>query len=197
MLPEVAALSHVERVDALEEVATPEGVWTLSRIPFDADDLVATGGVMGDPDGDYGTDWVQGFEYGEILLIDGDGQIARAYPMPGTVPSWIVMTEAAIFAGRIGDGALPDSTLVRLDRVTLDADVLLIPAPFDGGTQWPADWAIATPAQVRVYEDSVGFASQGAEGTPAESWIGDVVIDIDGINALVGRVGDCPDRPAG
>lgn len=205
---EVAVLPFVERVDALVEVGAPEGVWTLSRIPQEGIDAAATGGVIGDPDGEYPADLIFASEYGEILLIDEPGHIARAYPMPGAVPSWIVITEQAVFAGRIGDGGLPDSALVRIDRETFAAEILLIPAPFDGGTQWPAGWAVATPDQARIYEDSVGFAPAGAQGIRAHSWLGEVVVDIDDLRSLidgveitpgsaVDRFSDCPNRPPG
>jgi len=69
--------------------------------------------------------------------------------------------------GRIGDGALPDSTLVPIDRDTLEATVVLIPAPFDGG-QWPPNWYIATIEDSTLFATLVGFA-QEMSGTEVTS----------------------------
>lgn len=179
----VAALPPADRIDVLAEAESSEGRWVLSRIPDDAIDP-SWNGILGDPEGTYPVDLVYPTEYGEILLLDDVGGIVRAYPMPGAVPSWIVVTDEAILAGRIGDGGLPDSTFVRIDRGSLEADVLLIPAPPDGGTSWPEQWREATAAEVEVYDLAVGFAPDGATGVPAESWIGEVVVDLDLLEEL-------------
>lgn len=179
----LAALRNSDRIAPLVEAPASEGTWALSQIPADQT-AVAPGEVLGDPTGEYPVDHVYPFEYGEVLLLDDDGRIIRAYPMPGAVPSWLLVTDEAILAGRIGDGGLPDSTFVRIDRGTLDAEVLLIPAPFDGGATWPPSWRIATPEEVELFDTAVGFAPQGASGTAAVSWIGDVVVDLDRLAAL-------------
>lgn len=183
VLPGVAELSLAHRIEVLARVDEPDGVWVLSRIPRDSFDF-ATGGLIGDPTGTYPVDFIVADEYGEILRLDPSGRIVAAYPMPSAVPSWIVTTDDAVLAGRTGDGGLPDSTLVRIKRSSLSAEVVVIPAPFDGSTEWPPDWVTATSSQVNVYSESIGFASEGAQGTPATSWIGEVVVDIDRLNAI-------------
>ncbi len=180
---ELATLSNSDRIVALVEAPASEGTWVLSRIPDDQT-AVAPGEVLGDPTGEYPFDHVYPVEYGEILLLDGAGRIVQAYPMPGAVPSWLLVTDEAILAGRVGDGGLPDSTFVRIDRESLAADVLLIPAAFDGGSAWPSGWKIASPEQVELFDAAVGFAPDGALGTAAASWIGDVVVDLDRLAAL-------------
>lgn len=179
VLPGVAELSLADRIEVLARVDEPDGVWILSRIPADSFDF-ATGGLIGD----YPVDFIAASEYGEILRLDPSGRIVAAYPMPSAVPSWIVTTDDAVLAGRIGDGGLPDSTLVRIKRSSLSAEVVVIPAPFDGSTEWPPDWVTATSSQVDTYNESIGFAPDGAQGTPATSWIGEVVVDIDRLNAI-------------
>ena len=140
--------------------------------------------TLSDPTGTHPVDFIAASEYGEILRLDPSGRIVAAYPMPSAVPSWIVTTDDAVLAGRIGDGGLPDSTLVRIKRSSLSAEVVVIPAPFDGSTEWPPDWVTATSSQVDTYNESIGFAPDGAQGTPATSWIGEVVVDIDRLNAI-------------
>lgn len=172
VLEAVAARPNEDRVGVLAEADASEGTWVLSRIPSDRVD----------------GSWDGLAEYAEILLLDGEGEIIRAYPMPGAVPSWLLVTDEAVLAGRIGDGGMPDSTLVRIDRATLEARVVLIPAPFDGGSTWPDAWRVATPEQAAAYAAVVGFATDGATGAATESWIGEVVVDVARAEALIDDV---------
>ena len=185
----IAALANLPyhlRVDPLLTEPTDEGNWILSRPTREVIEASSADGCgLGEVDGDDPTEVICTTEYGEILLTDDTDQILRAYPMPGAIPSWIHITPTTIYAGRIGDGGLPDSTLVRIDRATLVAAVILIPAELHDvdDQQWPAGWRIASDDQATSYEALVGFAPEMA-GTTAASWIGDVVINIAEIDAL-------------
>jgi len=127
--------------------------------------------MLGDPDGADPDEAICAIEYGEILLIDADGRIVRAYPMPGAIPSWIYVDYDFVFAGRIGDGALPDSTLVRIDRTTMMATVVLIPAAVHPSHEWPSGWITSASDQAAAYEGLVGFEPD-MTGTEVDSWIG-------------------------
>jgi hypothetical protein len=61
---------------------------------------------------------------------------------------------------------------------------MLVPAEFDGRTEWPPSWHIATPEQRGRYHTLVGF-SPDMTGTPVTSWIGDVVVNLEGIDQLM------------
>ena len=74
----------------------------------------ADGCGFGDLAGIYPTEVTCSAEYGEVLLVV-DGSIVKAYPMPGAVPSWLHIADKYVCSGRVGDGGLPDSTLVRID----------------------------------------------------------------------------------
>ena len=186
VIPALASIPYESRVHELAEVSSNGNVWILAE-PTDV--LVrftsADGCRLGDPNGTYPTEVICVAEYGEILLLDEEGDIAKAYPMPGAVPSWIHVTPEFVYAGRIGDGALPSSTLVRIDLTTLESTVVVIPHS-SGGQEWPPDWHIATEEQTAAYSDLVGFAP--ATGTQVTSWIGQVFVNLEGIDALIAEV---------
>lgn len=104
--------------------------------------------------------------------------------MPGAVPTWIVVTPKAVYAGRIGDGALPDSTLVSIDRGSFEARVAVIPAETQSGMEWPPEWHVATVDEAAGYSSLVEFSPE-MDGIPAVSWIGHVVIDTEGIEVFL------------
>lgn len=186
---EIAALTPPLRINPLVRTDGEEGIWLVARLTDQViDDSMEDGCSLGNVDGTYGIDVVCTVEYGEILLVDANGEIVKAYPMPGAVPSWIFLGPAAVYAGRIGDGALPDATVIRIDRATLDATIVLMPAPDEGGQSWPPHWHIATPQQMGP--QLVGFAADTSWGTPAESWIGNVVIDLDAIDSFLAQFTD-------
>jgi hypothetical protein len=117
VLPEVAALPFVERVRIVAQEEAPEGVWAVTRIPGGP-------GVLGDPAGRYGVDWVQRAEYGELVLLDTAGtRILRAYPLPGVPPGLLRVHDSGVYCARRGDGALPVSMLCRIDRNTFELAV--------------------------------------------------------------------------
>jgi hypothetical protein len=111
VIPELARLPFDTRVESMAEVTAEEGTWVLSRASRELVDLSMPDGCgFGDLTGTYPTEVICTVEYGEILLVDDKQQVTRAYPMPGAIPSWIYLTPTAVYAGRIGDGGLPDST---------------------------------------------------------------------------------------
>ena len=185
VVAEIAALPPPQRIRPLVAKEALEGTWLLSRLGDNSvNAAMAAGGVVGDSSGSYPEDYVYPTEYGEILLLDARGEIERAYPMPGAIPSWLHLNDDYLYAGRVGDGALPDATLVRIDRATFDARVVVLPAPVDGGVVWPADWHVATLEQIEDGPRPMGQAGDMA-GIPVESWIGPVVIDVGAIEALL------------
>ncbi len=130
VVPALAELPFALRVRPLVEVPAEEGTWILAA-PTEAVELAASaeGCRFGDTDAADSEEVICVSEYGEALLVDGAGAIVKAYPMPAAPPDWIALGPGAVYAGRIGDGGLPDSTLVRIDRGTLEAVVLVIPNP--------------------------------------------------------------------
>lgn len=187
VVPAVAELSVDDRVAVQVEVSASEGTWVLAELSDQVSkDAQALGCVVGDPDGEYLVDFVCAGEYGEILLRDSEGEIVRAFPMPGAPPSWIHLTSSAVLAGRIGDGGLPVSTLVRIDRETYEIVVVVFPNNLEEfrPEQWPATWIIANDDQTEAYQEVVGFSPEMA-GTATASWIGPIVIDLDEIVELI------------
>jgi hypothetical protein len=188
VVPELANLPFELRVSPLVEVAAEEGTWMLAR-PTDRliEQTWSSGCGLGNLEGTYPIDVICASEYGEVLLVDAEGAIARAYPMPGAVPTWLHVTDRFVYAGQIGDGGLPDSTLVRIDRNTMDATVVVIPAPFDGGTDWLPGWLVGSDAQVARYGEVVQ-TRRDSPGTEVASWIGSVRVDLDGIDQIFDAV---------
>lgn len=185
--PAVAALSFEDRVSPLVQVPSDDGTWMLSRLSPRVDEM-ADGCRFGSPSGQSPEEVICTVEYGEVLLVGEDREIIKAVPLPAMVPSWILVTDEWVYAGRVGDGALPDSGVVRVERATGQATVVVVPAPFDGGDRWPADWHLAPGDLSQDYTEAVGFTADGATGVATTSWIGDIVIDPPAIDAFIDRV---------
>lgn len=131
-----------------------EGVWTTGRMnPAAGDDDC----IVGDGSGVHGVDFVCAESYGEVLLMSDVGlEILAAYPMPGVPPTWMVVTEEAIYCGRPGTKDLPLSALCRIDRSSGDFQVRLLAIVGDGfeGTievpsaveleRLPGTWSVST-----------------------------------------------------
>ncbi len=123
--PVLAKLSVTRRVLLIDEpysgiptkITAPEGTWLISRPDV---------GTLGDPeslcptrDSDKPNPADVCFDYAEILLMSTDlRRIIRAFPIPGLPPQWLALTPDALYCGRQGDGALPDSMVCRIDRTT-------------------------------------------------------------------------------
>ena len=142
VVPAVAALALQDRAVPLTWFEAGEGTWAITQMPEPAADTGSFDCTIGDPEGIWGEDHICSAEYGEVLLVDDAGIVIRSYPLL-TTPSWITATDDAVFAGRIGDGGSPDSTIIRIDRSTLESEVLVFPAE-EGilGVSWP-NWSVA------------------------------------------------------
>lgn len=183
----VAELPTSSRIGVEAELpASNGGRWVLSRLPAGTVDRFATtsSGRLGDPS----TGPAAG-DYGEVLLLDADGAIVKAWPMPGAPPNWLAAGTDRIYAGHDGDGGLPDSTLARIDPATLGATVIVVPAKIDGtATGWPSAWHVAAGDDVFDYRGVIGYGSGGMTGTKAVSPLGDVVVALSSIDGLINRV---------
>jgi len=187
IIPEIAELSFAARVMTRSEAPAAEGIWLLTSLSREVEEATwDTGCGLGDLDGVYPVDLVCAQEYGEILLVDDGRSIVRAFPMPGAPPSWIHLSDSHLYAGHIGDGGLPSSTLVRIDRATFEA-VVVVDTVFEDGVpanEWLPTWYEADGEQEADFASAVGFAPE-ASGISAISWIGDVVIDLDAIDRVI------------
>jgi hypothetical protein len=157
VVPAVALLPIVDRVGEWGETpgtSTEEGFWSIGRMnPTAGDDDC----VVGLGSGVYGIDFVCADTYGEVLLMSIDGnEILAAYPMPDVPPTWLVVTDEAIYCGRPGTEALPLTALCRIDRSSGEFQVRLFAIVGDGfeGTidvptvvdleRLPGTWTVAT-----------------------------------------------------
>lgn len=173
--PALARLSSSDRAHWLVSLRVPDGYWTVSRPP--GDEAVE----VGDPAGRYGIERIVLPEYGEILFVDDDGRIRRAYPMPGLVPSWLHVTERYVYAGRVGDGALPASSVVRIDRADWTAQVIVFPVEAHRAIP-DLGWRSA-PEDVSIER----LVTVGPPGGTVASWIGPVNVDVAAIDRLMDR----------
>ncbi|MEZ5411309.1 MAG: hypothetical protein R2761_24985 [Acidimicrobiales bacterium] len=183
----VAELPPSSRIGVEAELPSGDGGrWVLSRLPRGTADrfISANSGRLGDP-----SNGPAASDYGEVLLLDADGAIVKAWPMPGAPPNWLVVGPDRVYAGHDGDGGLPDSTLVRIDPATLGATVVLVPSEIDGtATGWPASWHVATGDDVYDYRGAIGHGSGGMTGARAASPLGDVVVSLSSVDGLINRV---------
>jgi hypothetical protein len=156
VVPAVAALPFRSRVGIVASQVTPEGVWALSRMPSPGDPST---GAVGSP-GSYGKTFVAATEYGEVLLLDATrSRIVRAFPLPGLPPQRLLVTKAAVYCERQGDGGLPDSMLCRIDRRSLTWKVRVFPSTLDSGFAppppdrfMPTNWTISAPLGEAVFQ---------------------------------------------
>lgn len=121
---------------------------------------------------------------GELVLVDSTGRVVRAWPLPGSPPAWIHVTPDAVYAGRVGDGGIPDSVVLRVDRSNLEGQARFLSAPPDGGTMpdlpgW-AEAATDAPWPVTTDPDAVPDPSL----TLVDSTIGLTAIDLAAVEAL-------------
>jgi hypothetical protein len=156
----IAALPLSQRVAPVEAVTegakvridTPEGLWMISRP--DLSDVV---------DPDTGCVEPAGFracsDYSEILWMSSDGSgIIKAFPVPDLPAQWLTLTADALYFGRQGDGALPDSMIGRIDRITFALTARVFPStgPDAGDLRsfrgWPGDWSNAARTDHVGYE---------------------------------------------
>lgn len=168
--PEIASLSYRDRVQISEEVVTPEGRWAISRTP----------GPGGNTP----------LEYGEVLLLDADGAIVQAWPMPRFPPTWLLVTDTFVYAGRNGDGALADSAVVRIDRSTREMVAVGIQVA-EGSMEVPDGWLVADEAMAAAWQAAVGSPDYGSTGELVLSF-NRVVVNTDWLDRYV-LVADRPE----
>ncbi|MDJ0664411.1 MAG: hypothetical protein QNJ75_07610 [Acidimicrobiia bacterium] len=190
----VAELSIADRVRALVWADSEEGLWVLSRTDRSEEMVLAGACEPEDPGCVYGRDYAFVPEYAELLLMDPTGaEILRAFPMPGLVPSWLVVGHDAVYTGRIGDGGLPDSSVVRVVRETFELAGMVFAAELDGPSQvvtairegnWLAGWLVYEGPELD--RSVVTMDGNTVAGVKAQSWIGEVWVDPDGIDSLLG-----------
>jgi hypothetical protein len=116
--PEVAALSLAERTTRAkgdpEPVVTAEGVWQLAHPDISA--------ILSEDDGcapRYGRPRYRlcSSGYSEIQLLAPDrSRLLRVYAFPEIPVQWFQVTRDAVYCGRTGDGAVPESMLCRIER---------------------------------------------------------------------------------
>jgi hypothetical protein len=170
----LASLELSRRAELLTVVETDEGSWALARPP--------RGLSLGCED--QGT--VCTAEYGELLLLGADQEVLRAFPMPGYPPSWIIITNTSVLVGHIGDGGLPDSTLIRIDRTTFDQDGIIFGDTYDDPDDLPSGWRLARPSERDALTGIVLVEAGNDEvATRAESWIGQVSVDVEAAISLL------------
>lgn len=100
--------------------------------------------------------------------------------MNGVPPSWIHLAEDAVYGGHVGDGGLPDDSFFRIDRLTADSAVLVVPSdPASSSITWPSDWDIVRDPESREELAGIVTVGPGAAGNPVTSWIGPTGVDLD------------------
>ncbi len=178
VVPELATYPLADRAVPTRWFDTPEGTWAITTMP---ERPGGTDCTVGDAEGAYGTEYICSAEYGEVLLVDEQGAVLRSYPMPGEIPTWILPTKDAIYAGRVGDGSLPESTIARIDRHTLEAEVLVFP-PANGILAVDLDgWSVA-PAGADI--SKLVVVGNDSAGPLVNSTIGITSVDLAAIEEL-------------
>jgi hypothetical protein len=167
--PEVAALTTSQRLYIVaSQEAPPEGRYVISRPPRAP---------------------------AEVLVLDDQDRIVRAFPMGGLGPTWLTVTSEEVVGGRFEEamhaGAQPFATIFRIDRRTLELTgfafpVQGIPAPLgeDGYVETTVDeWAPA-PEGAFAFEYASVVEHEGWEqGASTE---GRVWVDVEGLRTLFG-----------
>ncbi len=201
VVAEVAQLSLAARSGELLQVESELGTWAISRLsrPVEEASYIDDGCGLGRlPDGAYPTEIICTSEYGELLLLDDDGSIIKAFPMPGARPTWLAVANGTTFVGREGDGGLPDSVLGVISHETLEGTFLWFPAEIDG-------WVTPTPGWYLVDTDTAAlYTTIFVDGTGVEtaSWTRDD-LSIDpaaawaAIEQVVATIPPLPPLPSG
>jgi hypothetical protein len=145
----IARLGFAQRVTVVNPLrdgtltrqTSREGVWVVSQLK------------------EYST--ADGFTpYGELLLLNPAGdRILRTFPLLDLPPEWVLVTPDAVYCGRQGDGALPDSMVCRVDRKTLTYTARVFPLKDSVYHDWtaadvahrPGDWSLAPPTTHAAY----------------------------------------------
>lgn len=159
--------------------------------------VVELAGTDGPPEGRYVISQPPGpGAAAEVLAIDTEGRIVRAFPMGGLAPEWLDVTSEEIFGGRFpeepGAGRRPYGTVFRIDRRTLELTGVVflgdhgVAAPLgrDGYMETTADdWRMA-PTGTFLHELAFGGERPGwaqAVSTDERVWV-----DRNALRALFG-----------
>lgn len=184
VVPALAALPVKVRSDRRATLRAGADRWVISgpsTALYEAGNQNTCG--LGDESGEFGVDFICTSEYGEVLLLDDRDRVRRAYPMPSVPPSWLYATDDAVYGGRVGDGCAPDSTLFRIDRDTLQHDLIVFhEGDLDSATLLPG-WRLATVEEAARFEGVVG----GDAGVEVTSAIGTLRVDIDRVSEFFDR----------
>jgi hypothetical protein len=172
VVAEVAELPLRLRVEIISEVAADEGVWAITHLADEADQL-ADGCRLGPGTGKYPTDFICTYEYGEVLLLDTERKsILRAYPLPGVPPEFITVTDDAVYCGRTGALPLNDSMVCRIDRSALTETVKVYQPGLDSVIVQPcffppASWSVAEELleMTDLVATTNGVFAQALDGT--------------------------------
>lgn len=163
----VASLPVAERAQGWR-LETDQGTWVLNRL-----------------------DEAGGYGYGEVVLVDSEGRLVKAWPMPELPPNWAIVTDTTILGGRIGDGALGASTVFTIDRETLElTTAIAIPPPVDQPTSYPDGWTAAHPAQVAAWSAAIldsgpERAPEAPAGRPADVSLNPLSVEIEHLERFV------------
>jgi hypothetical protein len=173
VVAELALLPLETRMEVVASVTTPDGVWVISR-PTAAAEALSEECRFGPIEGKYPTDFICTTEYGELLLLDDAmSEIRRAYPLAGIPPTYLEVTDGAVYCGRDGEGMLPDSMVCRIDRQTLAAMVRVFPSEYSVVDQ-PCFYPPATWTVDGDYVDVAAFEAR-PDGVWAQQATGDWV----------------------
>lgn len=94
--------------------------------------------------------------YAELLLVDDDQRLRLAVPMGGFAPTWMALTTEFLFAGQDADEVRGDTAIVRVDRETLEVEVVA----FDPPRGLPV---VGVPLSMRI---SDGWRASPADPSP-------------------------------
>ncbi len=155
--PEIAAMPISKRVEIGISVRADEGVWVASQSHHLSPEREGERSCRHETP--HGVQYTCSPEYGEVLLLEhGTGEILRAFPLPAVPPSFISLTDEAVYCARQGDGGLPDSIVCRIDRKTRSINVRVFTSDMDsafGGSSseayQPREWEL-DDAHIEIYE---------------------------------------------
>lgn len=142
--PTIAQLSFEDRVDSQASVNAGGRRWVLSELPTDTRNQLIDDGSAGADFDPFG---------GEVLIL-ADDEIVRAFPMNEFPPTFLDTDGTLVYAGRIGDGGYPDSALMAINALTLEADkIVMRSAGSDSPSFYGEKWEEGTDQQLVALKD--------------------------------------------
>ena len=158
VIPEVAELSLRDRAAVQVFVQTEQGIWAISHATPELLDTAPRCEGPDDFEGTYGVDAFCTDSYGEVLFLDDDLNVVRAYPVYSGKPRWLYVDSEVVYAGQIGDGGLPWNIVVRVDLLTLESTTIIFVHP-EGHYSGLPGWIV-----VEGNPRAEGFGLYEAEG---------------------------------